>query len=600
MECDASWPYPTWLGSSRPALTSQRETGTGTRSIPQNAKTPEDKAADALSRSAERCGNSGVDESSGGWVSSSSVVARESVFRRVDYILFGALLLSGLVALIGFLTRWSTLEAWHSHAVMLAVVTALGATFLANHVFRWLLLPGMRRPTPMPARTGWSVGVATTFVSGVESLEMLEETVRALVAMEYPHETWVLDEADDERVRALCRRLGTRHFSRRFQTHYQAEEGPFQTASKHGNYNAWLCEVGFERYEIIAVFDPDHIPERSFLTSVLGYFDDPGVGYVQAPQVYYNTQANFIARGAAEEVDPFYSCVQMSSYAAGHPILIGCHNTHRAAALKQVGGFAPHLADDLMLTLLYRRRGWRGVYVPQVLARGLSPVDWGTYLRQQRRWAHAVLDLKLRIYPRLVRDLPLGTRILGLLHGISFLGGPFLNCALIVWVCLALLWGVDINLADGPLLTWGGGVLAILVLGEAFQRRFYLERRRGVIGLRWRAALVGFAKWPQTIWALVDVLLGRRLLYGTTPKVRVPTGRVTPLWPHAATIGAVCAATLAASAGGGRPTPFALTCGVLLVALSVHLLATEWWGNPEPYPGARCHRPTPESGKESV
>ena len=59
----------------------------------------------------------------------------------------------------------------------------------------------------------------------------------------------------------------------------------------------------------------------------------------------------------------------MYCYAMGYPIVTGCHTTHRAAALKAVGGFASHDADDLLITLLYRSQGWRGVYVPKILAR---------------------------------------------------------------------------------------------------------------------------------------------------------------------------------------------------------------------------------------
>jgi cellulose synthase (UDP-forming) len=97
----------------------------------------------------------------------------------------------------------------------------------------------------------------------------------------------------------------------------------------------------------------------------------------------------------------------MASYVMGYPIIVGCHNTHRVSALKQVGGFAPHDDDNLLITLFYRVKGWRGVYVPQILARGLTPADWSSYLRQQRRWARSVLDIKFRLYAKLRQHLPL-------------------------------------------------------------------------------------------------------------------------------------------------------------------------------------------------
>src|SRR5438067_12589195 len=49
--------------------------------------------------------------------------------------------------------------------------------------------------------------------------------------------------------------------------------------------------------------------------NMLGSFEDPRIGYVQAAQVYYNQKATFIARGAAEDSYAFYGPIQMISYA---------------------------------------------------------------------------------------------------------------------------------------------------------------------------------------------------------------------------------------------------------------------------------------------
>ena len=172
---------------------------------------------------------------------------------------------------------------------------------------------------------------------------------------------------------------------------YQSAARVFRKRSKHGNYNAWLHDIGFSRYDVVVGVDPDHIVGSCFLTETLGYFADPAVGYVQSAQAYYNGQVSFIARGAAEETYDFYSTIQMAAYGVGMPAVIGCHNIHRVIALRDVGGFAPHDADDLLITLLYNAKSWKGVYVPKILARGITPVDWNGYLSQQRRWARSVL-----------------------------------------------------------------------------------------------------------------------------------------------------------------------------------------------------------------
>jgi hypothetical protein len=352
----------------------------------------------------------------------SQPVGSERVFCWWDYAIFIPLTAWNLVVISSFTAYWLSLEDWRVNPVPIGLVTILLVYNLSLHQLRWFSLLLMRRPKPMQARQGWKVGVVTTFVPGVESFEMLAETLRALVAMEYPHDTWVLDEGDDRRVKALCIQVGARYFSRKHLSHYQTERGIFRSRTKHGNYNAWLYEVGFAQYEIITSFDPDHVPDSAYLVNVLGYFADPTIGYVQAPQVYYNQNASFIARGAAEETYEYYSASQMASYAMGFPIVTGCHTTHRVTALRQVAGFAPHDADDLLLTYLYRASGWKGVYVPKILAQGLTPVNWSAYLTQQLRWARSVLDIKFRVWPKLMGRLSLSARVQRYARAILFAG----------------------------------------------------------------------------------------------------------------------------------------------------------------------------------
>jgi cellulose synthase (UDP-forming) len=319
--------------------------------------------------------------------------ARQAKSRRVftwwDYPIFIALSVLALWAIAILGAYWFRSSDWRATPVPFVLVSLLFVVSIAIQQLRWWSLPLMRRPCPVPPPSGCRVGVATTFVPGAEPIAMLERTVAALVAMDYPHDAWVLDEGDDEGVRALCLRLGARHFSRKALPEYQTPSGTYAARTKHGNYNAWLHEVGYGQYDLLAAFDPDHVPERHYLSRTLGYFADPSIGYVQAPQAYYNQGASFIAQGGAEETYAYYSSTQMANEALGYPVVTGCHTVHRLAALERVGGFAAYDADDLLITLRYRATGWRGVYVQEILARGLTPVDWAGYLSQQRRWARA-------------------------------------------------------------------------------------------------------------------------------------------------------------------------------------------------------------------
>ena len=115
-----------------------------------------------------------------------------------------------------------------------------GLTFVIWHrqvmdIVGWLVCRRMdpHREPPRPA-AGLRVAFITTFVPASESLDMLRRTLRAMLAADYPHDTWLLDEGNTPEVRALCRRLGVRHFSRHGIAEYNTARGRFLARTKAG------------------------------------------------------------------------------------------------------------------------------------------------------------------------------------------------------------------------------------------------------------------------------------------------------------------------------------------------------------------------------
>ncbi len=497
-----------------------------------------------------------------------SVVA-DPVLGMRDYPAYVALSLASAATILYLAVEWISVADWRQHPFMLATITLLAAGLLATNQFRWWLLPLMRRPRPMAIRTPWRVGVVTTFVPSCEPLDMLENVVRALTALDYSHDTWVLDEEGDFRVQELCWRLGALYFSRRDLPHYQAADGEFKKRSKHGNYNAWLADIGFGRYDIVAAFDPDHVAEPRFLTAILGYFEDPGVAYVQVAQAYRNQAESWVARGAAEETYDYFSTIQMASYRLGYPIIVGGHNAHRASALREIGGFAAHDADDLLATMRYQAAGWQGVYEPQIMAQGpdtrrlefvhdaaasLGAIGAGHQVSRvpapQRRSARFDSHDQLTARPQLLGQ------------GIASRAGS--RAA-----------GRHVRRRTTPAAASRSAVplaCLIIVLGasEFYRQRFFLDpaSERGV---HWRATVLRWAKWPQMLLALVDVALNRRPAYSITAKTKDPVLRLRWLWPHIIAAALVVAAWCIGCAG--RPVSPGLHIAVLAVVVATAALA---------------------------
>jgi cellulose synthase (UDP-forming) len=214
----------------------------------------------------------------------------------------------------------------------------------------------------------------------------------------------------------------------------------------------------------------------------------------------------------------------MAAFAVGYPIVTGCHNTHRLKALREIGGFAPHQADDLLITRNYHAAGWAGVYIPEIMARGLAPEDLSSYLVQQQRWARSVFDLKFRPGPKSAKRLTIAARLLGYFQGYQYLFDSILASSC-VWILLIYLAGYDV-LCIGRNLAFIG--VGLFVTG-LYTQQLYLDPNAEA-GLHWRAFIVRAAKWPYTLKALCDVIRNRHYSYQVTPKGSRP--RQCVLWPQ--------------------------------------------------------------------
>src|SRR5437016_1094577 len=253
--------------------------------------------------------------------------------------------------------------AW-SYA-LLTLAWAYEATFLPSMYLGFV--KRMRRPRHLDASPGLRVALITLCVPTQETLVVIERQLEALIGVDYPHDSWVLDECNDPLVRVVAERLGVRYFSRVGIERYNQPNAPFEARTKAGNVNAWLDERG-DDYSIFVQFDIDHLPRHDYLDRVLGYFRDRRVGWVQAPSLYTNL-SNWVARGAAEQELVLQGPLQSGFF--GHsrtPFIIGSHCSYRTRAIREIGGFQPTRAEDHLNTVMLAARGYLGVFVPEAIA----------------------------------------------------------------------------------------------------------------------------------------------------------------------------------------------------------------------------------------
>lgn len=270
-----------------------------------------------------------------------------------------------------------------------------------------------------------------------ESLEVIEATVRAAIAMEYPHRTIVCDDGHSRQVRALAKRLGADYTTRLNRQH-----------AKAGNLNLALQSC---TGEFFAIIDADHIPEPDFIMTLLPFMVNPKVAMVQSPQFYTNTD-RFIAAGAAQAQEVFYRYVCPSKNISNSAFCVGTNVIYRRKAIDEVGGVAKSKSEDIWTSYLLHEAGWHTIFVNKVLAKGQAPETVISYFKQQFRWARGGLEMLFHHNPLRSTKLHMDQKVQYAISNAFFLVGISITIYLL-FPLLYLLFGVKPLQAEDPF-TW--------------------------------------------------------------------------------------------------------------------------------------------------
>jgi hypothetical protein len=194
-----------------------------------------------------------------------------------------------------------------------------------------------------------------------------------------------------------------------------------------------------------------------------------------------------------------------------------------------------------------------------------------------------VLDVKLRIDPRISRELPPIERLVSLLHGLYYLHG--LTTALGILVIGFMLASGDIpHVFSSETVPYVLVLIAALQASDFFRQRFFLNP--GERGIHWRAGLLRFAKWPVVLLALKDALRPRRVEYALTAKTRQPPQRSLLVAPHALSIAFLVGAGVLGAVGNDVHAGPLWSTAAVLIALSLIAMATSLRREPSPYDAA--------------
>ncbi len=326
---------------------------------------------------------------------------------------------------------------------VLYMATLAGLALYAMHITALLLLylKHRRDPGPVPPNLAEAACPMVTIQIPLRNEPSVARRVlAAAVAQRWPQdklEIQLLDDSDDE-TPALLRAEVTRYRARGFDVTLLHRARP--TGYKAGALAEGLRHA---QGECIAIFDADFCPDPDFLQHTVPHLvADPALGWVQARWGHLNADYSAVTRAQALALDAHFVIEQTARHRAG--LLLNFNGTAgvwRRQAIAEAGGWqSDTVAEDLDLSYRAQLAGWRGRYLPDVVALAELPPLVTAFKQQQYRWAKGAMQCLRKLAGPILRSprLKPHQKALALLHLSGYLPQPLFLLLTLLAVPMAL------------------------------------------------------------------------------------------------------------------------------------------------------------------
>lgn len=350
-----------------------------------------------------------------------------------------------------------------------------------------------------------------------EPVEIVRRTAEAAKAMDYPNfqvyllnDGLVANKPNWQDIERLAKELGINCITR-----------TVPGGAKAGNVNNAIRET---TAPLLAIFDADHVPHRDFLKKTIGYFIDRNVGFVQTPQFYANRDENYITAGAWEQQELFFGAIAKGKDITNSMFLCGTNMVIRRTAIAQAGGMCEtNIAEDFLTSLHIHQRGWRSVYVPEVLSEGLAPADMLSYYKQQYRWARGSLEVVFSENPLFKRGLSWKQKIEYLASSSYYLSGAIVLMNAIFPLIFFFTGQMPFRIST---MTLAAAFLPYIFL------MIYLLQRSSNFAYTFRALAFSMSSFTIHLKAIWAVLTKEKSGFQVTSKTRLDGSFISLVTPH--------------------------------------------------------------------
>ena len=282
-------------------------------------------------------------------------------------------------------SHWGALDVFFIICLLLAEAYAFMILFLGYFQTIW---PLRRAPVSLPENTEEWPHIDVLIPTYNEPLDVVRYTALGAMNMDWPADklhVYILDDGRRKEFERFAFEAGIGYKTRADNAH-----------AKAGNINTALKTL---TSPLVAIFDCDHVPTRSFLQMTVGWFlRDPKLAMLQTPHHFYSPdpfERNLEQfRVIPNEGELFYGVVQDGNDFWNASFFCGSCAVLRRTALDDIGGIAVEtVTEDAHTSLRMQMNGWGTAYINIPQAAGLATERLSAHVGQRIRWARGMIQI---------------------------------------------------------------------------------------------------------------------------------------------------------------------------------------------------------------
>jgi len=234
---------------------------------------------------------------------------------------------------------------------------------------------------------------------------------------------------------------------------------------KRHHYKAGALKEGLEVAEgdFIAIFDADFLPPSDWLKKTIPQFSKADVGVVQTRWGHVNRRYSLLTRIQAFALDFHFLIEQVGRSFGGHFINFnGTAGVWRKSCILDAGNWqGDTLTEDLDLSYRAQLKGWKFVYLKEVVTPAELPVVLSAARSQQFRWNKGAAENFRKNFKATwkSRELSLLTKLHSFFH--------LLNSSMFLLILIVALLSIPVLFIKFQQASWDSFFYIITMLGTS-------------------------------------------------------------------------------------------------------------------------------------